>query len=228
VVAPGDRRLVFTAPAPSWPGRQGSGPGPLPGYLHWRQFRRLDQVAALSLSQGNAPELLALAQQFSLGGCWYGRRGPEGPAYWELWNLLGDRGRAPLSLERGRPPAALGPVALAFPSLGPDAGVALQLTYQGREVLILPPLRPGQAEKLAAPPAHSLTLLVLPAELAQGPALNLLLTRLQPEQLVVYGLSRQPPAAGSPISGRPCHLTGEGAVSAYLGGPGAVIRQWPR
>jgi len=228
VVTPGDRRLVFTAPAPSWPGRQGGGPGPLPAYLHWRQFRRLDQVAALCLSQGNAPELLALARQFSLGGCWYGQRGPEGPAYWELWNLLGDQGRGPRSLERGRPPAVLGPVGLAFPSLGPDAGVALQLNYQGQEVLILPPLRPRQAETLAPPPARSLALLVLPAALAQGPALDLLLTRLQPGQLVVYGSTRQPLALGNRIRGCPWNLTREGAVSVYLGASGAVVQQWPR
>jgi competence protein ComEC len=225
VVTPGDRRLVFSAPASSWPVRQGSGPGPLPGYLHWRQFRRLDQVAALGLSQGNASELLALARQFSLGGVWYGRRGPEGPAYWDLWNFLGDRGRAPHSLKRGRPPEALGPVRLAFPSLGPEVGVALQLDYQGQRVLIFPPLRPREAELLSPPPVSSLNLLVLPGQLARSPVLDSLLSRFKPEQLVIYGSPGATLPPGNRLGEIPCHLTREGAVSVYLSASGAVVRQ---
>jgi competence protein ComEC len=83
-VSPEDKRLVFSAPGHSWPGRRSGGPGALPSYCHWRQFRRLDQAAALILNRDNAPELLALERQFHLGQLWFGRRGPEGPAYWEL------------------------------------------------------------------------------------------------------------------------------------------------
>jgi len=226
-VAPGGRRLVVTAAAPFWWGRQGGGPGPLPAYLHWRQFRRLDQVVALSLSQGNAPEILALERQFSLEECWCGRRGPEGQAYWDLWNLLGDRGKAPRSLER-QPPAALGPVALAFPRLGERLAPALMLHFEGRKVLVLPPLRPREAENIMPPPVGPLDLLVLPGELAQSPGLDPLLARLQPGQLVVYG---SPVALLNPAGqprGVPCHFTREGAVSAYLSGDGLAVRQWHR
>jgi competence protein ComEC len=69
-VAPEGQRLAFAAPAPSWPGAPGGGPGVLPGYCHWRQFRRLDLVVALALSQDNAGELLALARQFEVGAFW--------------------------------------------------------------------------------------------------------------------------------------------------------------
>jgi len=226
-VAPGGRRLVVSAAAPFWWGKQGGGPGALPAYLHWRQFRRLDQVVALSLSQGNAWEVLTLARQFSLEECWCGRRGPEGPAYWELWNLLGDRGKAPRSLER-QPPAALGPVGLAFPSLGERAAPALMLHWEGHKVLLLPPLRPREAENLTPPPVGPLDLLVLPGEVTQSPALEPLLARLQPRRLVVYGSPGVLPLLTAQLRGVPCQFTRDGAVSAYLSGDGLAVKQWHR
>ncbi len=108
VVTPENRRLVVTAaPAPRW-GRTGPGWGPLPGYLHWRQFRRLDLAIALNLNEANAGELLTLARQFSVGSYWYRGRGRAGPGSWDLANYLGDRGATPQSLDRGRPPGPWG------------------------------------------------------------------------------------------------------------------------
>jgi len=222
-VAPGGQRLVVSAASPLWWGKQGGGPGALPAYLHWRQFRRLDQVVALSLSQGNAPELLALARQFSLRECWCGRRGPEGPAYWEFWNLMGDRGRAPRSLER-QPPSVLGAVGLAFPRLGERTPPALELSFQGRRALVLPPLRRGEAENLALPAPGSVDLLVLPAALAQDAGLAPLWTRLRPGCLVVYGPPRPSLPPGGPLAGVPCHFTREGAVTARLSAAGLDVK----
>ena len=104
-VTPEGGRLVFTAPAPAWPGVPGGGFGPLPGYCHWRQFGRPDLVAALTLSQDNAGELLTLAGRFEVGGVWFGRRGRQGPDYWDLGNYLGDRQASP----RSRSEASLRP-----------------------------------------------------------------------------------------------------------------------
>ena len=113
---------------PRW-GRPGPGWGPLPGYLHWRQFRRLDLAIALNLNEANAGELLTLARQFTVGSYWYGGRGRAGPGYWDLANYLGDRGATPRSLDRGRPPGALGSVDLKYVKLargrGPGPGSRL-------------------------------------------------------------------------------------------------------
>jgi len=143
VVTPENRRLVVSAAAPSRWGRPATAWGPLPGYLHWRQFRSLDLALALNLSEANAGELLALAQQFNVGSLWYGRPARPGSAAWDLVNYLGDRGATPLSLERDRPPAAVGGVALQYVQLAPDAAPALEVAYQGRRVLLLPPVGGG-------------------------------------------------------------------------------------
>ncbi|MCJ7819073.1 MAG: ComEC family competence protein, partial [Syntrophales bacterium] len=121
IVTPENRRLVVSAALPPRWGRPAPGWGPLPGYLHWRQFRSLDLAIALNLSEANAGELLTLAQQFNVGSYWYGRRARPGAAYWDLANYLGDRGATPQFLGRGRPPAAVGPVALQYVKRAPDA-----------------------------------------------------------------------------------------------------------
>jgi competence protein ComEC len=226
VVTPEDRRLIFSAPGRSWPGRGSRGPGPLPAYCHWRQFRRLDQVAALNLSRDNAPDLLVLAQQFAVGGFWYGQRGPQGPASWDLWNLLGDQGRPPRSLERGRPPLTLGSVGLEFPTLGQREGVALQLSYQGRRVLIIPPLSRLEASGLPGALGPPLALLVLPWELAAGQDRDPLLTILRPERVVIYGGSRLSSPTGGLPGHLPCHRTQEGAVSVSFSPTGVTVKQW--
>ena len=191
IVSPEGRRLVVTAPARSWPGRASSSFGPLPAYCHWRQFRSLDQAVALSLSQDNAGELLTLAEQFNVGGYWYGRRGYPGPALWDLWNYLGDRRRLPLPLEPWRrgpqPPAQLGSVTLNYLKLGEDQEFALGLSWSGRQVLILPPGRQPSIPPAFQPAATGLDLLVLPAALAESADLPALLARLHPHDLVIYG-----------------------------------------
>jgi competence protein ComEC len=223
-VTPQGQRLAFSAPRASWPGQRGGSLSPLPGYLHWRQWRRLDQVLALTLAQGNGLELLTLARQFQVGQFWYGRRGPEGPAYYELMNLLGDQNRSPRSLERGHPPKALGSVGLEFLRLGEAGDIALRLSHQGRLVLIIPPVRHLDAAALAPAPGVRVAGLIIPGTLA--PTLGASLEQLRPEIVVIYG---SPPMAAS-ASGLPGgvrgYLTGEGAVSLRLSGQGVGVRQW--
>ena len=224
VVTPENRRLAVSAAAPPRWGRPAPGWGPLPGYLHWRQFRSLDLALALNLSEANAGELLTLAQQFNVGSFWYGRRDRAGAAYWDLANYLGDRGATPLSLERGRPPAAVGPVALQYVKLAPDAAPALEVAYQGQRVLLLPPVRGLAAEALPAV-AGSLEALVIPAELAIPENRNHIMARLKPRRVVVYGDPVRSGAARSPWP-VPCQFTREGAVSLYLDASGVTARQW--
>ncbi|MEW6657528.1 MAG: ComEC/Rec2 family competence protein [Thermodesulfobacteriota bacterium] len=223
-VTPEGRRLVFSAAGASWPGQSGGGLSPLPGYLHWRQWQRLEQVMALGLAQGNAPELLTLARQFQVGQFWYGRRGPEGPAYYELVNLLGDQNRSPRSLERGRPPGVLGSVGLEFPRLGEAGDMALKLSHQGRLVFVIPPVRKLDAAALALPPGARVAALVIPGTMA--PTLDACLEKLRPEIMVIYGSPQQDVAASGLPGGVRGYLTREGAVSLHLSGKGVGVRQW--
>ncbi len=224
VVSPENRRLVVSAAASAWQGRPAPAWGPLPGYCHWRQFRRLDLVTALNLSEDNAGELRTLAEQFKVGSCWCGRRGRQGPAAWDLWNYLGDRGALPRSLEQGPPPVALGSLGLKFLKLGPEAGVALEVAYQGRRVMFIPPVTTLTAADLAAG-AGPLELLVCPAGLATPRGRNLIMGRLQPRRVVIYGDGSRSGAARTswPV---PCQFTREGAVSLYLAASGVTMRQW--
>jgi len=224
VVTPENQRLVVSAAAPSRWGRPAPGWGPLPGYLHWRQFRRLDLALALNLSEANAAEMLTLAQQFNVGSFWYGRRDRPGPASWDLVNYLGDRGATPRSLERDRPPATVGSVALQYVTLARDAAPALEIAYQGRRVLLLPPVK-GLAAAALPLAAGALDALVLPAELATAEARNHIMTRLKPRRVVVYGDPVRAGAARSPWP-VPCDFTREGAVSLYLDAAGVSARPW--
>jgi len=224
VVTPENRRLVVSAAVPPRWGRPAPGWGPLPGYLHWRQFRSLDLAIALNLSEANAGELLSLAQQFNVGSYWYGRRDRDGPAYWDLVNYLGDRAAAPRSLERGRPPAAVGRVALKYVKLAVDVAPALEVAYQGQRVLLIPPAGGLAADALPAV-AGSLEALVIPAELATSRNRNHIMARLNPRRVVVYGDPGRSGAARSPWP-VPCQFTREGAVSLYLDASGVTARQW--
>jgi competence protein ComEC len=224
VVSPENRRLVVSAAVPPRWGRPAPGWGPLPGYCHWRWFQRLDLAMALDLNEANATELLTLAQQFDIGSYWCGRRGREGPASWDLVNYLGDRGRTLRSLDRGQPPGALGRVVLKYVNLAPDAAPALEVAYGGRRVLLLPPLGGITAEALPTA-ADPLDALVVPAGLAGPRERNLIMARLRPGRVVVYG---DPGRSGTARSSWPvpCQFTREGAVSLYLDAVGVTARQW--
>jgi ComEC/Rec2-related protein len=224
LVTPENRRLVVSAAAPTWPGQASPGWGPLPGYCHWRQFKNLDLVMALNLSEANTGELLTLAEQFRVGAFWYGRRERQGPAYWEFWNYLGDRGAVPRWLERGHPPATLGTVDLRYVKLTTGTGLALEAVYQGRRVLLIPPAKDLTADDLPVP-AGPLEVLVIPAELGNPEGRNLIMARLKPRRVIIYG---DPDRRGVtrvawPI---PCQFTRQGAVSVYLNAAEVTVSQW--
>lgn len=224
LVTPENQRLVVTAAAPLGWGQSSPGWGPLPGYCHWRQFRRLDLVLALNLNDANAGELLTLAEQFQVGSYWWGSRGRQGPAYWDLWNYLGDRGEVPRSLAREHPSITIGSVNLKYIKLTNVASWALEAEYQGRRVLLIPPAGGLQAEDLP-PRERPLEVLIIPAELGDPSSRNKIMSRLQPERVVIYGdLSRSRATHTAwPI---PCLFTREGAVSVYLAASGVSSRQW--
>ncbi len=218
LVAPGGQRLAVTAAWDVWPGWGGGGFGPLPSYLHWRQFRRLDVVLALNLNPRNAREVLTLAQQFEIGRVWW--KGPR-PAdkVIDLMNLLGDAGCPGLSLEKMNPPTHVGGMTLAYPTWEEGKGVALKVTCQGWQALILPPLKRAALENLPWPENSPLTVLVAPGDLPAN-----VLARLKPENLICYG-SRDP-GAGIVDPSRPTRLTRNGAVTLTFTEKGASLSQW--
>ena len=224
VVTPENRRLVVSAALPPRWGRPGPGWGPLPGYLHWRQFRRLDLAIALNLNEANAGELLTLARQFTVGSYWYGGRGLAGPGSWDFANYLGDRGATPRSLDRGRPPGVLGSVDLKYVKLAADAAPALEVAYQGQRVLLVPPVGGLAADDLPAA-AGPLAALVIPGALAGPRDRQAIMDRLNPRRVVVYGDAGRSDAARSPWP-VPCQFTREGAVSLHLSASGVSARQW--
>jgi competence protein ComEC len=223
VVSPENRRLVVSAAAPPRWGRPAPGWGPLPGYCHWRQFRGLDLVVALNLSEAGAGELLTLARQFNVGAYWYGRRGQEGPNYWDFWNYLGDQGAVPRPLEPGRPVPGLGRVDVKGVNLAPGIGPALEVAYQGRRVLLIPPGAELKADDLPAG-LGPLEVVVLPAELAAPRDRKPIMDRLQPRRLIVYG---DPSRSGADRTTWtiPCQFTRQGAVSLSLDATGVTARQ---
>lgn len=218
LVAPGGEKLAVTAAWDVWPGWEGGGFGPLLSYLHWRQFSRLDGVLALSLNARNAPEILALAQQFEAGGIWWRGPRPAGKVI-DLLNFMGDQGRPALSLDKMHPPQSLGDLHLTYLSWEEGKGAALQVTCQGRELLILPPLKRSLLENLPWPEGAKLSALV-----ASGDAPPRLWARLQPEHLILYG--SQEPGAGNLDASRPTCLTRMGAVTLTFTGQGASLSQW--
>jgi ComEC/Rec2-related protein len=218
LVAPGGQRLAFTAAWDVWPGYEGGGLGPLPSYLHWRQFRRLDAVLAFNLNSRNAGEVLTLAKQFEIGGVWWKGPRPVGKAI-DLMNLLGDAGCPGLSLEKMNPPAGVGGMTLAYPRWEEGKGVALKVTGQGWQALIVPPLKRSALEKLPWPEGSPLTVLVAPGDVPAR-----VLARLQPKNLICYG-SREP-GAGVVDPSRPTCLTRNGAVTLTFTGKGEFLSQW--
>jgi len=227
VVTPAGQRLVITAPAPYWPRRQSAAPGPLPSYLHWRQWRRLDQVLALLLSQENASDVLLLAQQFRVGTIKYGSLGVQGPAYWELWNYLGDRGQTPRSLSRDLSSITVDEVTLSYFNLGKDSGIGLALAWGSKAALILTPLRGSGGGALVLPSvSEQVEVMILPLDLRKNELSATLVKHYQPKQLVLYGRSRRFRSSEAVPSSLPSYLTRDGAVSVYFGGSTTRVKQY--
>jgi ComEC/Rec2-related protein len=224
LVAPEGQRVVVAAAWDVWPGQEGGGGlGALPSYLHWRQWRRLDAVLALKLNARNAQEMLTLAQEFEIGGFWWEGRRPAGKMI-DLMNWLGDAGRPGLSLTRIRPPlnppGSLGGLSLTYPTWEKGQGVALKITCQGQQTLILPPLKRSVLEMLPGLKESPLAVLVAPGDVSPA-----VVARLQPETLVLYG-HREPGAKNPDPAGPSPYLTRQGAVTLTFTGKGATCTQW--
>ena len=175
-------------------------------------------MLALNLNVRNGLEVLTLAKQFEIGGVWWKGPRPAGKVI-DLMNLLGDAGCPGLSLEKMNPPAGVGDMTLTYPTWEEGKGVALQVTCQRWQALILPPLKRAALENLPWPEGSPLTVLVAPGDVP-----SLVLARLKPENLICYGSKE--PGAGVVDPSRPTCLTKNGAVTLTFTGKGAVLSQW--
>lgn len=218
LVSPDDRRLVLSGGWPTWPGGEAGSVGPLPGYLHWRQFRHLDLVLALGLTSRSAPELLRVAQEFTASEAWFagGDRGEEVIA---LRNFLGDTGKPAKSLRPGEAPAALGALKLAYYALEEGRGVVLVVSLADRRLAIFPPARleSSPVDRIAA--QGQVAALVVP----RRPPLEWL-SVLKPECVVIYGFADKVPA--NPQTTAQFFYTREGAVTLKLAAAGLTVSQW--
>lgn len=219
LVAPDNRRLVISAGWPVWPGQEGGSAGALPGYLHWRQFRRLDQVMALSLTGRNAPELFQVAREFRLGEVWLAE-GMRGTEVIRLRNFLGDQGRPARSLAQGQPPATLGAAKLAYYPLARGRGVALECAFSGRRLLLLPPVAAANTRDWPAVGLEPAAALVVSGEPPPE-----WLAPLKPAWVIIYGrpekdrVRRKSPLLGSSL------YTRQGAVTLRLTSRGLTVSQ---
>jgi len=220
LVAPEGQSLVVTAAFEVWPGWEGGGYGPLAGYLHWRQFSRLAGVVALNLNPRNAHGALSLAQQFDIGGFWWRGPRPAGKVI-DLINLLGDRGQTALALDKMNPPQHLGRMALTYLFWDGGRGAALQVSCQGSQALLLPPLKRTLEESLPWPEDSPLAVLVAAEGDASAAAAA---ARLKPEQVILYG-SRGPGGGDAGLS-PPAWLTRNGAVTVTFSGKKTSLEQW--
>ncbi len=122
VVSPENRRLVVSAAVPPRWGRPAPGWGPLPGYCHWRQFRRLDLAIALNLSEANAGELLTLAPAVHRGVILVRPAGPGRAGRLGSLELSGRPGRDAAVPGAGQPPGRPGQRGLEVREAGPGRG----------------------------------------------------------------------------------------------------------
>ena len=117
---------------------------------------------------------------------------------------------------------------LRYVKLAVDAAPALEVAYQGQRVLLIPPVGGLAADDLPAM-AGPLSALVLPGALAGPRDRNLIMARLNPRRVVVYGDPGRSDTVRSDATRSPwpvpCQFTREGAVSLYLDASGVTARQ---
>jgi hypothetical protein len=114
---------------------------------------------------------------------------------------------------------------LAYLPLTGGRGLALDLAWERRRALILPPARHLAPEDLGPAPGPAPDLLVLPAAAAgEGQTGQGWLQRFKPGRLVLYGGA--PNAAAAPETAVPRFFTRLGAVTVRLEESEVKVEQW--
>jgi competence protein ComEC len=201
--------------------------------FHTLRRRHLDYLAALTVTPENAGTLLALAQEFEVREFWYGGDRPLLQSFWELRNLLGDRGRvvknlslAPISREIGGVQVGTRQLPGSFPNRtsGP---VLLQLDYQGNRLLIIPPAPAAWRRHCLAAGLSPHDVVILPAANLKADFLDPCLAQVKPRLVVVTGSPfADLPAALSQDPDCTWHFTRQGAVTLTIAAGKVQVSQF--
>jgi hypothetical protein len=202
-------------------------------YVHTLRLRRLDYLAALTVTNENAATLLNLAQEFEIQEFWYGGDRPNIQPFWELRNLLGDAGKvvknlslAPLLRDLGGVQVATRQLPGSLPnrSAGP---VLLQLAYQGQHVLIIPPAPVAWRRQCLVAGLPPSDVLILPAARLRRDFLSACLSQVKPQIVILAG---SPPwdlsTELSQYQHIAWHSTRQGAVTLTLASGQVQVQQW--
>ena len=198
-----------------------------------QRLRRLDYLAALTVTTENAGTLLALAQEFDIREFWYGGDRTNIPSFWELRNILGDARKVVKNLSLAPFTQKIGGVLVQTRQLpgnfpGRTTGpIILHLDYQGKRLLIVPPA-PAAWRQLCLDaglsPSH---VLILPSTNLRGDFLNSCLSQVKPQLVIVTGS----PAADltaeiSQYEDISWHFTRQGAVTLTISTQGLEVNQY--
>ncbi len=230
---PGGVSMVINAGAPSYFDSSSKANFALISYVHAQRLRRLDYLAALTVTKENAGTLLALAQDFEVGQFWYSGDRPDIPGFWELRNILGDSRKEvknlslkPLTQEIGG--AVVRTMQLAQGDAGRSTGpVMLQFDYLGKRLLLVPPAPAAWRQKCLAAGLSPNDVLILPAANLRGDFSKTCISQVKPQIVVVTGAI--PDALSSELSQQrdiAWRFTRQGAVTLTISSRGVEVNQW--
>lgn len=193
---PDRQLLVISAGGQVYPPEVRPPSWPLLDYLQRQPRRQLAHLVILTLSPANLGTLQALIQDFTVEQIYYNGERPRLPAFWEWRNQVGDRQLPIRNLALAPWAAELGGVQVRSrqlrptPTARPSGPVWVEVSYQGRRLLILPPAPRDWWSQLTAEPLPPVDLLILPAEQLHLKAVLDLVTRLNPPWKIAVGSPR--------------------------------------
>jgi beta-lactamase superfamily II metal-dependent hydrolase len=192
-------------------------------YLHTLRLRHLDYLTALTVTKENAGTLLALAREFEVREFWYGGDRPAIPSSWELHNKMGDARQEVKNLSLAPLTRQIGGVVVRtrqLPGNFPDrttGPVLLQLDYQDKRLLIIPPATAAWRRHCLAAGLTPHDIVILPASHLRGDFWPSCLSQVRPQTVIVTGSPPADlPAALSQFPDLAWHFTRQGAVTVTI------------
>lgn len=230
---PGAVVLVINAGEPGFRDYPARFNAALLSYLHWRQIRTVDCLAALTVTKENAGTLLAVAKDFQVKQFWYGGGRPLIPDFWKLKNRLGDDRREVQNLSLRSMSLDIGGAQVQTSQLRednqvrPKGPVLLRLAYQGHNILVAPPLTTQWRQQCPLSWLVGTDAWILPGSELHHDFWQDGLLLLRPKIVVATG--SETATAGSASSGMPgvhTYVTRQGAVTLRIDSQGVRVEQW--
>ncbi|AEB08052.1 ComEC/Rec2-related protein [Desulfobacca acetoxidans DSM 11109] len=230
---PGAVVLVINAGEPGFRDYPARFNAALLSYLHWRQIRTVDCLAALTVTKENAGTLLAVAKDFQVKQFWYGGGRPLIPDFWKLKNRLGDDRREVQNLSLRPMTLDIGGAQVQTSQLRednqmrPNGPVLLRLAYQGHNILVAPPLTTQWRQQCPLSWLVGTDVWILPGSELHHDFWQDGLLLLRPKIVVATG--PETATAGLASSGMPgvhTYVTRQGAVTLRIDSQGVRVEQW--